>query len=198
MVEIIDYGKFKPLGKQNKKNQIILTHTTRNAQNYLQSLKYRMNGKYEKIPNYLITKDVKILKFLEDNEHSKYFDEININRNSIIITLENLGWLEKEPLKDFFINWIGDIYKGLPYERRWRDYFYWDPYTEKQIETLVKLTNLLTDKMKIKKQIIGHNTKVKDIEKIEGIVTKSNFDSIYTQLSPAFDFEIFKNKCNYE
>ena len=45
MIDIIKYGDFKPLGKQKKKNQIILTHTGRNVENYLVSLRYRYNGK---------------------------------------------------------------------------------------------------------------------------------------------------------
>jgi hypothetical protein len=56
MVDIIKYGNFKPLGKQKKKHQIILSHTSRNVENYLQSLKFRYNGKNPKIPNYVITK----------------------------------------------------------------------------------------------------------------------------------------------
>ena len=48
MIDIIKYGDFKPLGKQKKKSQIILTHTSRNVENYLASLRYRHNGKYKK------------------------------------------------------------------------------------------------------------------------------------------------------
>ena len=124
MIEIIKYGDFKPSGKQKKKRQIILTHTSRNVENYLASLRYRHNGKYKKIPNYVITKDGKILQLLDNIEHSEYFTDININRNSVIICLENLGWLEKQPLENNYVNWIGDIYKGKAFERKWRDYFF--------------------------------------------------------------------------
>jgi len=189
MVEIIKYGNFKPLGKQNRKKQIILTHTSRTVESYLQSLKYRFNGNFDRIPNYIISKDGKILKLLENNEHTNYFKDTNINRNGIIITLENLGWLEKEPLKDFFINWIGDIYKGKVYERKWRDYFYWDVYTKEQIESLIFLLNDIFEKTGISKDIIEHNTKINRIERIEGVVTRSNFNVNYTDLSPAFDFQ---------
>ena len=47
-MEIIKYGDFKPLGKQKKKSQIILTHTSRNVENYLASLRYRYNGKFDR------------------------------------------------------------------------------------------------------------------------------------------------------
>ena len=91
MVEIVKYGKFKPTGKQKKKNQIILTHTSRNINDYLHSLKFRYNGNFHRIPNYIITRDGKILQLLSNTTHTEYFTESNINRNSIIISLENLG-----------------------------------------------------------------------------------------------------------
>jgi N-acetyl-anhydromuramyl-L-alanine amidase AmpD len=194
MIDIIKYGNFKPLGKQKKKSQIILTHTSRNVENYLASLRYRYNGTYKRIPNYIITKEGKVLQLLENIEHTEFFSEINLNRNSIIVSLENLGWLEKQPLENQYVNWIGDIYKGKSFERKWRDYFFWDPYKEVQIESLSILCKNIVKEMRMSKEVIEHNTKINGIEKFEGIVTRSNFDSNFTDLSPAFDFEIFRNK----
>jgi len=197
-MDIIKYGDFKPLGKQKKKSQIILTHTSRNVENYLASLRYRYNGKFNRVPNFVVTKEGNILQLLNDIEHTNYFQQINVNRNSIIISLENLGWLEKQPLENNYVNWIGDIYNGITFERKWRDYFFWDPYPKKQIESLVNLCKFLTHEMKIRKEVIEHNTKINGIEKFQGIVTRSNFDSIYTDLSPAFNFEDFSKKLNNE
>jgi hypothetical protein len=56
----------------------------------------------------------------------------------------------------------------------------------------------LFDKVSIKNQIIEHNTKIIGIEKYEGVVTKSNFDSQFTDVSPAFKFEEFLKKIEYE
>ena len=194
MIDIIKYGEFKPVGKQKKKHQIILTHTSRNINDYLQSLKFRFNGEFKRIPNYIITRDGKIIQLLGNTEHSEYFKDPNINRNSIIISLENLGWLQKEPLTDHYINWIGDIYNGKVFEKKWRDYFFWQPYTEEQVKTTSSLCGKLLKDMKIKSQIVEHNTKIVGIEKYIGIVSKSNFDMNYTDLSPAFNFnELLKN-----
>jgi N-acetyl-anhydromuramyl-L-alanine amidase AmpD len=198
MIDIIKYGDFKPLGKQKKKRQIILTHTGRNVENYLASLRYRYNGKFDRIPNYVIKKDGVVLQLLNDIEHTNYFKEPNINRNGIIICLENLGWLEKEPLENQYVNWIGDIYNGKPFERKWRDYFFWDKYTEEQINSLTILCRKITKEKRINKDLIGHNTKVRNVEMFEGIVTRSNFDSNITDLSPAFDFEKFRKKLDNE
>ena len=194
MIDIIKYGEFKPVGKQKKKHQIILTHTSRNINDYLQSLKFRFNGEFKRIPNYIITREGKIIQLLGDTEHSEYFKDPNINRNSIIVSLENLGWLQKEPLTDHYINWIGDIYKGNVFEKKWRDYFFWQPYTEKQVLSTNSLCDKLLKEMKIKPQIVEHNTKIVGVEKFVGVVSKSNFDTNYTDLSPAFNFnELLKN-----
>ena len=104
-----------------------------------------------------------------------------------------MGWLEKQPLENYYINWIGDIYTGNPFERKWRDYFFWDKYTNEQIESLGFLCQEIIKELKINNEIIGHNTKVNGIQKFEGIVSKSNFDSNSTDVNPSFDFEMFKN-----
>jgi N-acetyl-anhydromuramyl-L-alanine amidase AmpD len=191
MFNIIEYGKFKPTGKQKKKKQIILMHSARDINNYLMSLKYRYNGKYDKIPNYIIDREGKVLKLLKDNEYTNIFPEPNVNKNSIIICLENLGWLEKEPLKNSHINWIGDIYKETIYDKKWRDYFFWQPYTEIQVQNTAILCKEIMKNNSILEDCIGHNTKINGVERYEGVVTRSNFDSDYTDLSPAFDFTQF-------
>lgn len=198
MIDIIKYGEFKPKGKQKKKYQIILTHTSRNINDYLQLLKYRNNGNFNRIPNYIINREGKILQLLKNEEHSNYFSNSNINRNSIIISLENLGWLRKEPLTNYYVNWIGDIYKGNVFEKKWRDYYFWQPYTSIQLDSTSKLCNELFRDMSIKRQIVEHNTKITGIEKYCGVVTKSNFNTNFTDVSPAFNFEEFLKKIEYE
>ena len=192
MLNIQKYGNFKPTGKQKKKKQIILCHTSREVEEYLTSLKFRYNGKFDRIPNYVITRDGKILQLLSDISHTNYFNNENINRNSIIICLENLGWLEKKPLTNYYINWKGSIYNEQVYEKKWRDYFFWEPYTTSQIESTADLCNQLNKTLRINNRCIGHNTKVSGVENFEGIVTKSNFDSDFTDLSPSFNFETFR------
>ena len=198
MVDIQKYGKFKGAGKQKKKHQIILTHTSRNISDYLQSLKYRYNGEYDKIPHYVVTREGVILQLLTNSEYSNYFSDPKITQGSIIICLENLGWIQKEPLKDYYVNWIGDIYKGKTYDKKWRDYYFWHPYTDEQMNSTVELCNKLFEDMSIKRQSIGHNTKINGSNKFEGVVTKSNFDTNYTDVSPAFNFDIFTKKIENE
>jgi len=91
MPEIKKYGKFPKFEKNKKKRQIILCHSHRPAQNYLNSLKYRKNGSYDKIPNYFIDRNGNILNLISDDSYTNFFSDYEVKRNSIIICLENLG-----------------------------------------------------------------------------------------------------------
>lgn len=191
---IIEHENIKASGKCEKKSQIILVHTNREFEKYLQSLKTRYNGNYDKIPHYIIDRNGDTYKLLGDTEYSNISKKTQINKKSIFISLENLGWLEKEPLKDHYINWIGDIYKGSVFKKKWRDYYFWQPYTEEQINSLYLLTKDLTEKFDIEFNIVGHNTFINGVEKYGGIVSRSNFSNRYTDVNPSFDFELFLKK----
>jgi hypothetical protein len=191
MSKIIKYGKFKHSGENNKKTQIILIHTSREINQYLMGLKYRFNGKYNKIPNYIIDKEGKILELLSPEKTSKVFNNRRIDNKSIVISLENLGWLEKEPLKKGFINWIGNIYKGEVFERKWRDYLYWDKYTKEQTDSCIYLCKKLIKDFGISEKFVGHNTKINGIENFDGIVTRSNYFTETTDINPSFEFDYF-------
>jgi hypothetical protein len=56
----------------------------------------------------------------------------------------------------------------------------------------------LFESVKIKSQIVEHNTKISGIEKYCGIVTKSNFGVDYTDVSPAFKFNELLKKIENE
>ena len=176
VIEKLNYSHFK---EENKKSQILLTHTSRNLIDYMVSLKYRFGGRPIKLPHYFVDREGKII-------HER------VNAKSIVISLENLGWLEKVPLKNHYINWIGNIYKGNIVDRKWRDYFFWQPYTEIQLKKTAELCKSLSKEVGISLNCIGHNTKVKGCESFLGILTKSNFDEFATDISPAFNFEEFK------
>ena len=191
MVNIKKYGNFKPSGKYKQKTQIILCHTSREVEEYLASLTFRYNSKYDKIPNYVVTRDGKVLQLLSNEGHSNFFDDHITNKLSIIVMLENLGWLEKKPLTNHYINWKGSIYNEQVYEKKWRDFYLWQPYTPQQIKMSAELCKHLTETLQIEKTCVGHNTKVDGIENFEGICSRSNYDSNYTDLNPSFNFETF-------
>ena len=180
------------LKKEKEKKQILLTHTSRNLIDYMVSLRYRYEGKPLKLPHYLISREGKIIRLLDNFSNSNFSNNNRINSKSIVISLENLGWLEKVPLKNNYINWIGNIYNGEIVNKKWRDYFYWQSYTEDQMINTASLCKNLSEELNIELNFIGHNTKVKGCESFLGIITRSNFDEFSTDLSPAFNFEEFK------
>lgn len=190
MLKIEKYGNFKPLGKEKNKNQIILCHTSREVGEYLVSLKFRHNGWFNRIPNFIVRRSGEVIQLLPEVSYSSFFSDQKVNQNSVVVSLENLGWLEKKPLSNYYINWIGSIYKGKVVEKKWRDYFFWDPYKEEQISQVAKLCFDLCEELQIKRQCVGHNTKVEGMSKFEGVSSRSNFDTVYTDLSPAFNFDI--------
>lgn len=191
-MDIKKHENFKSLGESNK-TQIVLGHTSREIEYFIYSLYNRRKGHFIKIPNYIISRVGVINEILPPEKYAEYSYLKKINETSIIILLENLGWLEKEPLKNHYINWIGDIYKGKTVDRKWRDYYHWEPYSDIQIEQTAILCKDLMRRFNIPFEFVGHNTKVSGVEKFSGILTKSNFDGNCTDLSPAFNFDKFKN-----
>jgi N-acetyl-anhydromuramyl-L-alanine amidase AmpD len=157
----------------------------------LTSLKFRYNGSFDRVPNFLITRKGEVLQLIPEIGYTNYLNNESVNQNSVVISLENLGWLEKKPLSNYYINWIGSIYKGEVYEKKWRDFFFWQPYTQLQVDSLVELCLQLTDSLQIEKRSIGHNTKIDGITKWNGIISRSNIDSKYTDLNPSFNFDTF-------
>jgi len=191
MIEKILYGNFKTKLRSKNKKQIILCHTAREVNEYLTSLKFRSNGKFDRIPHFVITRDAKVLQLLDPKSKTRYFNNDIMDKDSIVVCLENLGWLMKKPLSEHYLNWIGNIYKQEVCEKKWREYSFWQPYTEEQLESTAKICGELCNEFSIPKRFVGHNTKVENIELFNGITTKSNYNTRFTDLSPAFDFQNF-------
>jgi len=197
-MEIIKWGDLKGSGINEKKKQIVLLHTSRKIIDYLNAIKNRHNGKYDKIPNFVIDKEGKILELLNPDFTSNIFNSKTIDNKIITISFENLGWLEKEPLKNHYINWIGNIYNGKVFEKHWRDYIFWDSYTKEQIDSAIFLCKKLIKDYKIENKFVGHNTKINGIGSFSGIVSRSNYFTEKTDLNPSFDFEHFLKKIEDE
>lgn len=198
MIEIIEKKLKISTNIESEKTQIIIVHTSRKIDEYLVSLKHRHNGKYNKVPHYVISRKGDIIQLLNNENYTNFFNDPTYDKHSIIISLENLGWLEKEPLKNHYINWIGNIYKEKIVDKKWRDYFFWQPYTNIQLDNLAELCKKLSKELSINLTCIGHNTRTNRMETFNGIFTRSNFDENYTDVSPAFDFEYFIKKLENE
>jgi N-acetyl-anhydromuramyl-L-alanine amidase AmpD len=182
----------------HQKKQIILTHTSRKGEDYLKSLEYRYNGVYDKLPHYVILKNGEHKQICESNRVTNFFESQKLNDNAIVICLENLGWLNKDILSPTYSNWLNQKAEGKIRERKWRQKYFWDPYTQEQTETLINLCNELCEEHSIPKKFVGHNTQLDSLEDFKGILNRSNFYSEYTDLSPAFNFVYLLEKFNYD
>jgi hypothetical protein len=194
MVDLSESIEFNIMGVNQNKKQIILTDTKRPYNHYINSLKYRYNKKNPYLPNFVISKNGEIIKIMNPENYSNYMNDINIDKDSIIVSLENLGWLNKNNLNNYYVNWIGDIYKGEVFEKKWRDKMYWDTYTKEQIEALVNLIIELNKNFKFGVECLWTNVRYNEVKTFKGIVSKSNFDFIYKDVNPSFDFKLLKKQ----
>lgn len=190
-IEILNDHKLNIYRRRTKKTQILLYDTQRRADDFLSKIRYRKNGKYEDIPHFLITKLGTIYEIFPTEYSSKTFDEPKIDRRLIKIAIENLGWLSKNTITGFLNNWIGDPYRSEPFVRGWREYYFWDRYTEQQFTSLSNLCDYLCNEYSINKKVVPSQGYMENAHKFKGVVCKSNFSNIYTDINPSFNFKIF-------
>jgi|LakMenE18May11ns_1017448.scaffolds.fasta_scaffold9959618_26 hypothetical protein len=176
------------------KKQIVIGNTNSKDMTHVIGWKTRLNGNNKKTAAFTIDKDGVIHKHFEPTFQSKYFSKLEQNTKSIIILLENEGYLtRKSPDKNFY-NWKGDIYNGIVVGRMWKGINKWATYTQEQLDSCVELCDYLCDEFFIPKTAIGHNTKIEDTSSYNGVLYKSNISKHYFDVSPAWDCEQFKNK----
>jgi len=189
--DVLSDVKLNITRRRAKKTQIFLYDTGRRVDDYLTKLRYRNNEEYEDIPHFIITKSGKVIKIFNTNYSSKTFGDPNVDRRMIKISMENLGWLNKNTITGVLHNWIGDPYRSEPYIKKWRGYYFWDPYSEEQFRSLVKLSREICEKHNIPYQTVPGQGYLSNVRKFTGIVCKSNFLNIYTDINPSFNFNIF-------
>ena len=190
-VEFLDKSKLSFVKKKTKKNQILLFDTQRKFDHYLAKLAYRKNGKNLDIPHFIITKTGIVYQIFDTNYYSETFNVGAVDKKQIKIALENLGWLVKNTITGVLSNWIGDPYRTEPYVKSWRNHFFWDTYTEQQLNSLSLLCDNLCEKHNITKQSINTQAYFTYAHNFNGIICKSNFSDIYTDINPSFNFNIF-------
>jgi hypothetical protein len=181
---------------QTIKKQIVIGHTSTNSMRHFTKWTHRMCGKYKKTAPYTIDIHGTIFNHFEPIYFSEILGNLELDKKSIVILLENDGWLIKDEEKNRFINWVGHIYnKPEPvFEKRWRSYLYWAPYSKEQFNSTLKLVRKLCEEFYIPKFVVPHNTKMEDLDNFNGVLYRSNIEKHYTDLSPAWNCEDFKYK----
>lgn len=198
----IDVKKYKLSIKNyvpidTEKNQIVIGNTLNDNMRHYIGWTTKLNGNYKKTAAFTISRDGQIYQHFNPKYFSKYFGENNnLNTKSIVILLENYGYLFKHHEKNVFITWNGDIYKeqDLVVEKRWRGQQFWAGYTNEQLKSLVELVRFLCERFNIPYSTIGHNTKVSQLEGFKGVLYKSNLESYYSDPNPNLDYETIKTK----
>lgn len=180
---------------KHKKKQILLVDTKRRYNDYLTKINNRITDNHEDLPHFLVTKAGEVFQIIDDNLTINTFNNPRIDNKTIKIAVENLGWLQKNAITGIYNNWIGDPYRLPPHSENWRNYFFWDKYTEKQEQALNELCKILCEKHKIPNQIVESQKYIKTANKIIGIVCKSNYDINHTDINKSINFyNICKNQ----
>lgn len=178
------------------KKQIVVGHTGRNDMSHYSTWINRYNGKYKKSVAFTIDKEGGVYQHYDPKYYSDYVDKRDMGPFTIPITLVNLGWVTKDNLSGKYYDWFDKPYimedKDLTY-MKWRNKVFWVNYTEEQLKSLKKLTDKLCDEFGIKNDCISHTNFNEDVDIYEGIVFKSNYYQEVTDISPAFNMDIFKN-----
>lgn len=182
--------------QESQKTQIVIGHTFNSDMKHFLGWQNRYNGKYNKTAAFTIDAAGFVYKHFEPKYKSNFFDLDELNDKTIVILLENYGWLNKDNEKKEFITWLGDIYNksSAVIDKRWRNNRYWDPYTLEQQDACLSLVSKLCEDFNIPKTVISHNTKIEKFFDYKGVLYRSNLDKNYTDLNPSWDFEIFKQK----
>ena len=190
-VEILDKSNLNISKRKSKKTQILLYDTQRRVDDFMNKIKYRRNGKYDDIPHFVISKLGMVYQIFDTAYSSNTFHNSSLDKKQIKVAVENLGWLNKNTINGTYTNWIDDAYRSEPHIKNWRGHYFWDRYTDEQKSSLVKLCNFLCMKHEIPYQTVPSQGFIENLSKFKGIVCKSNFLNIYTDINPSFDFRIF-------
>jgi hypothetical protein len=190
-VEILD--NLNIVKRKSKKTQILLYDTQRRVDDFINKIRYRKNGGYEDVPHFVVSKLGMVYKLFDPNHSSKTFYNPQVDKKQIKIAIENLGWLNKNTITGVLNNWIGDPYRSEPHIRNWRNYYFWDKYNDSQMESLSQLCEDLCEKHGIFKQVVPSQGYLENVSNFKGVVCKSNFSNIYTDINPSFNFRILFN-----
>jgi hypothetical protein len=177
------------------KEKIVLINTSLPIENHLNKMKLRYGGKYDKIPAFTIDREGVIYQHINPTHTSKILDNDSLDRQAIVIALENVGWVEFEDVLNEYYDWRGVRYCGPVVEIPWRGKKYWAQYSAAQFPSLIELIDYLCKEHSINKRFIGNNV-ICSIKNYKGVINRSNFSKLHFDLTPAFNFEILTKTIN--
>jgi hypothetical protein len=183
---------------RTKKKQIILLNTSCEKDDYFKKIKTRYNGKYNRLPCFFISRTGEVYQHFNPIYYSKLMEGHQIEKHSITIALENVGWLFNDTLNNKVLTWSGSEYSGEIIEIPWRNKKYWATYTDEQYTKLAEIIDYLCIKHNIIKDFIGNNVVINKANNYRGVLNRSNYSKNYYDLSPAMDFKKLNELINKE
>ena len=179
---------------KHSKELIVIGNSFSEKLNHFTGWLNRFDGDYKKTANYTVTRKGDIFEHFNPEFYSNFINNEKNNKKIISIVIENKGWLKKDLKTGKYIDWLGNKYKRRVsvLEKRWRGEQYWDPYTQKQLSSTVKLVKYLCEKYNIECRCVGHNTFISNLDEFNGITYRSNFYRDNTDVNPSWDFKKFK------
>jgi len=174
------------------KERIVLANTRNVDMRHFVGWVKRYNGKYTATAQYTIRKDGTVCEHFDPDYTSNFFHSVELDNPSIIILLENQGYLLKN--KDSYVDWLGNIYSDTDniFLKAWRNHSIWDSYTEKQLLATKELVEKLCRRYNINKSVPESNTYLGNDVKKYGIIYRTNIDRMCWDLNPSWDYEWFK------
>lgn len=174
---------------RTKKKQIVLINTGCSIDDYINRINLRYNKQYKKIPAFTIARSGAIYQHYDPINTSQILDNQDFDKQSIVVALENIGWLQYNEDLNTYIDWKGTTYHEPIIEKLWRSKKYWAQYTEEQFLILTELIDYLCLEYSINKNFIGNNVTTHKPINYKGILNRSNFSKNHYDLTPAFNFE---------
>jgi hypothetical protein len=171
------------------KSQIILTDSSRAESNGIINIENKHYVSEKPYPTFTISRSGEIYQHYNPKYFTYFFSFDDYDKKSIVISLENMNWLRYDNTTDTYRNWANEICLDTNvHEREWRNYRYWESYTQQQIDACNELCIHLCKKYKIPMDTIGHNSIDAYAPNYNGIVSRSNYAHEFTDLNPSFDW----------
>jgi hypothetical protein len=164
--------------------------------NHFIGWQFRKGGDYKRTAPFTISKYGEIFQHFKPEYYCDFIGMKQVDKFIIPILIENEGYLFSDIKKgNTYYDYLGREFTGPEIlAQKWRNHTYWAAYTEEQMNAAALLVKYLLDEFDIEKNVMGHNTKFDDIYNYKGVAYRSNYNSIYTDVSPAWDFKKFREK----
>lgn len=183
---------------QIAKTQIILATSLRKDSNHIIRLQHKDYHKTKRWNTFTISRTGEIFQHFDPSFHSDFLNIKDVDKKSISIVLENMGYLFAAP-NDKYINWINEecSLENIV-EKQWLGYNYWEKFYDDQLESTVMLCRRLCDDFGIPKVCLEFQHYNKETQKFKGIAFRSNYIEDSTDINPLFDIKKFNEMLQNE